>query len=55
MDEATVNPGTAGSITVFVLMVAVSLLLWSFYLRYQKMQKRVNPEDNSNGFESESK
>ncbi len=55
MDEATINSGTAGSITLFVLMVAVALLLWSFYRRYQKMQNRVNPEDNSNGPESESK
>lgn len=55
MDEARVNPGTAGSITVFVLIVAVSILLWSFYRRYQKLQTRMNPNDNPNGSESESK
>lgn len=39
-DQATVNVGVAGSITMIILCLAVGLLLWNFYRRYKRMQNR---------------
>lgn len=39
-----VEIGGAGSLTVALLMVAVTFLLRSFYKRYTRMQKREEDE-----------
>lgn len=39
-----VEIGGAGSLTVALLMVAVAILLRSFYKRYTRMQKREDDE-----------
>ncbi|MEI8066414.1 MAG: hypothetical protein WCH42_03670 [Actinomycetes bacterium] len=39
-DQATINVGVAGSITMIILCAAVALLLWNFYRRYKRMQNR---------------
>lgn len=38
--KASVDVGVAGSITMIVLTLAVTLLLVSFYRRYKRMQDR---------------
>ena len=41
-----VDMGSAGSITVAVLILAVALLMRSFYKRYTRMEKRKEDESN---------
>jgi len=43
--KASVDVGVAGSLTMIVLTLAVTLLLVSFYRRYKRMQDR---KDQSN-------
>jgi hypothetical protein len=38
--KTTIDVGVAGSLTMIVLVTAVSLLLWSFYRRYKKLADR---------------
>ena len=42
--KTTIDVGVAGSITMIILVSAVSLLLWSFYRRFKKLTNRN--EDN---------
>lgn len=42
--QKNVEMGAAGSLTVFLLCVAVALLLRSFYKRYNRMK---NSEENA--------
>lgn len=39
-----VEIGSAGSLTVALLIVAVTILMRSFYKRYTRMQKREDDE-----------
>ena len=41
---ATVNVGLAGSLTMIVLVVAVTLLMVSFYTRYKRAANKQDPE-----------
>jgi ABC-type proline/glycine betaine transport system permease subunit len=41
-----VEIGVAGSITVSLLVIAVALLLRSFYRRYTRMENRKDDESN---------
>ncbi len=45
MNTRDIDPGIAGSITMLVLTIAVTLLLVNFYRRYQRMQKREEGTD----------
>jgi hypothetical protein len=38
--KTTIDVGVAGSITMIILVSAVSLLLWNFYRRYKKLSDR---------------
>jgi heme/copper-type cytochrome/quinol oxidase subunit 2 len=46
MDDAvqTVNVGLAGSITMILLVTAVTVLMISFYRRYKRAAEKQNPE-----------
>jgi len=39
-DQADINVGLVGSITMIILVTAVTLLLVSFYRRYKRAQER---------------
>jgi hypothetical protein len=41
-----VDMGVAGSFTMILLVSAVTLLLISFYKRYQRLSKRDNPNQD---------
>ena len=47
MDDAqtTVNVGLVGSITMILLVGAVTLLLVSFYRRYKRASENKGPQD----------
>lgn len=47
MDDApaTVNVGLVGSITMILLVTAVTLLMVSFYRRYKRAADKQNPQD----------
>ena len=47
MDDAqtTVNVGLVGSITMILLVGAVTLLLISFYRRYKRAANKQDPQD----------
>jgi hypothetical protein len=38
--KTTIDVGVAGSITMIILVSAVSLLLWNFYRRYKNLSDR---------------
>jgi hypothetical protein len=38
--KTTIDVGVTGSITMIILVSAVSLLLWNFYRRYKKLSDR---------------
>jgi hypothetical protein len=38
--RTTIDVGVAGSVTMIILVSAVSLLLWNFYRRYKKLSDR---------------
>jgi hypothetical protein len=38
--KTTIDVGVAGSLTMIVLVTAVSLLMWSFYRRNKKLLDR---------------
>jgi hypothetical protein len=40
--QSSVDDGVSGSVTMIVLTIAVTLLLWNFYRRYKRLQ---NPKD----------
>ncbi|MEY3737075.1 MAG: hypothetical protein RLZZ251_791 [Actinomycetota bacterium] len=47
MEEQTIDPGIAGSITMIVLTLACVILLRSFYKRYKRMEeRRIQDEQN---------
>jgi len=39
-DQADINVGLVGSLTMIILVTAVTLLLVSFYRRYKRAQER---------------
>ena len=47
MDDApaTVNVGLAGSLTMIVLVTAVTLLMVSFYRRYKRAANKQDPQE----------
>jgi len=53
--RTSIEVGLAGSLTMIVLVTAVTLLLWSFYRRFKKLSDRFEGSDTPDNPKNEDK